>query len=51
MTESKGLWQARAAATDERTLLELGTRQAFSLGYHPVQPPRSGSAVEGRQGC
>lgn len=39
VTESKGLWQARAAAADERTL--LGTRQAFSLGYHPVQPPRS----------
>ena len=39
MTESKGLWQARAAAADERTL--LGTCQAFSLGYHPVQPPRS----------
>lgn len=49
MTESKGLWQARAAAADDRTL--LGTRQAFSLGYHSVQPPRSGSAVEGRQGC
>ena len=38
MTESKGLWQARAAAADERTSRDS---RAFSLGYHPVQAPRS----------
>lgn len=38
ITESKGLWQARAAAADERTSRDS---RAFSLGYHPVQAPRS----------
>ena len=38
MTESKGLWQARAAAADKRTSRDS---RAFSLGYHPVQAPRS----------
>ena len=52
ITESKGLWQARAAAAaDERTSRDS---RAFSLGYHPVpKPPRSARPWKAgrRQGC
>ena len=50
ITESKGLWQARAAAAaDERTSRDS---RAFSLGYHPVPKPQDlldrGRQADGR---